>query len=134
MSERVIKRYANRKMYDVAESRYVSLSDLADLIRSGETIRVTDKTGKEDYTSRTLQQIILEQTRESEEVPESTLHEWIRFGGSFLDQNLTDLKGGMEDWVKKQSSRLFEGLNREEFDKLKKKVNELEKRIDRLND
>ncbi|MDG5767021.1 polyhydroxyalkanoate synthesis regulator DNA-binding domain-containing protein [Balneolales bacterium ANBcel1] len=133
MSERIIKRYANRKMYDVAESRYVSLSDLAEMIRAGETIRVTNKTGDEDYTSRILQQIILEQTKESDKATVGTLHEWIRVGGSFLDEQLMEFRSGMEDWLKKQSSRLFPGLNRKEFDHLKKKVDELEKKLDQMS-
>ncbi len=133
MSERVIKRYANRKMYDVVDSRYVSLADLAELIRSGETIRVTNKSGDEDYTSKILQQIILEQTKDSEKASVSTLHEWIRMGGSFLDDSLVELKSGMEEWIKDRTSRLFKGLNREDFNELKVKVNALEKKIEKID-
>ena len=39
---RVIKRYSNRKLYDTHESRYVTLDQLAELIRQGEEIRVMD--------------------------------------------------------------------------------------------
>jgi polyhydroxyalkanoate synthesis repressor PhaR len=88
MEERWIKRYANRKMYDVENSRYVSLGDLAEIIRSGESIRVTDKSGKEDYTAQVLRQVIMEQSKQSDESTVSALHEWIRMGGSFLDQRV----------------------------------------------
>ena len=133
MSERVIKRYANRKMYDVANSRYVSLADIAGMVRAGENIRVTNKSGDTDYTAKVLQQIILEQSKDSEEASVSTLHEWIRMGGSFLDEQLDEFKSGMEHWIQERTSRLFKGLSREDFNKLKKKVKDLEKRVEGLD-
>lgn len=132
MSERLIRRYANRKMYDVESSRYVSLSDLAEMIRAGESIRVTNKNGDKDYTAKVLQQIILDQTRESEKASVSTLHEWVRIGGSYLDQQLDEFKSGMEGWIRDRTARLFKGLNRGDFNNLKKKVNELEKKVNEL--
>ena len=48
---RVIKRYSNRKLYDTHESRYVTLDQLAELIRQGEEIRVMDNTTERDLTS-----------------------------------------------------------------------------------
>lgn len=133
MSERVIKRYANRKMYDVANSRYVSLADIAGMVRAGENIRVTNKNGDTDYTAKVLQQIILEQSKDSEEASVTTLHEWIRMGGSFLDEQLDEFKSGMEHWIQERTSRLFKGLSREDFNKLKKKVKDLEKRVEGLD-
>lgn len=133
MNERWIKRYSNRKLYDVAESRYVSLHDLAIIIREGDSIRVTDKDGGEDYTAQTLRQIILEQSKQADESSVSTLHHWIRQGGSFLDERIEDMRTGMEDWIKDRKAQIRNVLNRDDFDKLKKKVEELEKKIDDLN-
>lgn len=62
---RFVKRYTNRKLYDLRASRYVSLEDLAEAIRSGEVIVVTDAATGEDLTSVTLAQIILERERSS---------------------------------------------------------------------
>ncbi|MEX0681065.1 MAG: polyhydroxyalkanoate synthesis regulator DNA-binding domain-containing protein [Balneolales bacterium] len=132
MKERVIRRYSNRKMYDMANSQYVSLSDLADIIRSGDSIRVTSKNGDTDYTAHILQQIILDQSKESGRVSVSTLHEWVRVGESFLDHQLEELRMGIEYWVKEQASRLFKGLRREDIVTLKKKVINLEKKINQL--
>ena len=39
---RVIKRYSNRKLYDTTDSKYVTLLELADLIRAGEEVQVID--------------------------------------------------------------------------------------------
>ncbi len=133
MEERWIKRYANRKMYDVENSRYVSLGDLAEIIQSGDSIRVTDKSGKEDYTAQVLRQIIMDQSRQSDESTVTALHEWIRVGGSFLDQRWDELRSGMEDWFRDRKSRLLKGLSRDDFEALKKKVDQLEKKVEDLD-
>jgi polyhydroxyalkanoate synthesis repressor PhaR len=60
---RVIKRYANRKLYDTERSRYVTLDELAGLVRAGEDLRIIDNQTKEDLTSVTLAQILLEEEK-----------------------------------------------------------------------
>jgi polyhydroxyalkanoate synthesis repressor PhaR len=132
MEERWIKRYANRKMYDVENSSYVSLGDLAEIIRSGDSIRVTDKSGKEEYTAQVLRQIIMEQSKQSDESSVSVLHEWVRMGGSFLDEQWDELRSGMEGWFKDRKARILKGLSREDFEVLQKKVEELEKKVEEL--
>ncbi len=57
---RVIKRYGNRKLYDVQASEYVSLDQVAALIRSGATVEVVDNVTGEDITAQTLTQIVLD--------------------------------------------------------------------------
>lgn len=59
----MIKRYANRKLYDTRESRYVTLQQLGELIRDGEDIRIIDNQSKEDLTKVTLAQIIYEEEK-----------------------------------------------------------------------
>ncbi len=61
--ERVIKRYTNRKLYDTKQSRYVTLDDIARLIREGEEVHVTDNENGDDLTAVTLAQIILEEEK-----------------------------------------------------------------------
>jgi polyhydroxyalkanoate synthesis repressor PhaR len=64
MSERrTIKRYTNRKLYDKRESRYVTLEEIARLVRAGEDIQVIDNETEEDLTSVTFAQIILEEEK-----------------------------------------------------------------------
>jgi polyhydroxyalkanoate synthesis repressor PhaR len=64
MSEkRIIKRYTNRKLYDKQESRYVTLEEIARLVRRGEDLKVVDNETDDDLTAVTLAQIILEEEK-----------------------------------------------------------------------
>ena len=60
---RVIKRYANRKLYDTRDSKYVTLDRIAELVRNGEEVRVLDNSSKDDLTKVTLAQIIYEEQK-----------------------------------------------------------------------
>lgn len=61
----IIKRYNNRKLYDTHAKRYVTLFDLADMIRRGDDITVLDHKTGEDMTSQIQAQIIFEQERQA---------------------------------------------------------------------
>lgn len=61
--ERIIKRYTNRKLYDTDQSRYVTLEDIAKLIRDNEEVRVIDNETQDDLTAVTFAQIILEEEK-----------------------------------------------------------------------
>ena len=63
---RVIKRYANRKLYDTRASRYVTLPQIAELVRGGEDVQIIDNRTKENLTSITLAQIIYESEKNAE--------------------------------------------------------------------
>jgi polyhydroxyalkanoate synthesis repressor PhaR len=60
----VIKKYANRRLYDTSASRYINLEDLATLVRNGKDVQVVDASTGEDLTRVTLTQIIVEDARE----------------------------------------------------------------------
>ena len=62
-NERIIKRYTNRKLYDKLASRYVTLQEIARLVRNGEEVKVIDNDSGEDLTAVTLAQIILEEEK-----------------------------------------------------------------------
>ena len=55
----LIKKYANRKLYDTRASRYVTLDDIAELVRDGHDIRVVDRDTGSDLTQVILSQIVL---------------------------------------------------------------------------
>ena len=55
-----IKKYANRRLYDITHSGYITLADLAHLVASGKLVRVTDAKTGDDLTAATLLQILLE--------------------------------------------------------------------------
>jgi len=82
---RVVKRYANRKLYDTTTSRYVALDDIAALIRSGEEVEVTDNETGADLTAVTLAQIILEEERRQKSISSlPLLRELVRYGGDAI--------------------------------------------------
>ncbi len=66
MSEvRIIKRYQNRKLYDTLQSRYVTLEEIAKIIRAGNEIQVIDNKLKKDITYTTQIQLLFDQERKA---------------------------------------------------------------------
>jgi len=59
----IIKKYANRRLYDTSTSRYINLEEIATLIRNGKEVRVVDAKTGEDLTRVTLTQIIVEDAK-----------------------------------------------------------------------
>jgi polyhydroxyalkanoate synthesis repressor PhaR len=55
---RHIKRYANRKLYDVTERRYITLDEIGGFIQAGEEVQVTDKTSGNDITEQVLSKVV----------------------------------------------------------------------------
>lgn len=77
--ERLVKRYDNRKLYDVAERRYVTLDELRALVAGGEEVTVLDQKTGEDLSSLTLAQILLEGLRQrTARIPRSLLVQLVR--------------------------------------------------------
>ena len=89
---RVIKRYSNRKLYDTKDSRYVTLLQIAELVRAGEDVQIIDNSTKEDKTDITLALIISEELKAKPRgIPLSTLKALIRQRGEKI---LTQLREG----------------------------------------
>lgn len=83
---RMIKRYPNRKLYDLDRKRYVTLDNIAIMIQEGEDVQVIDHETGEDLTSITLSQIIFEREKKRAGfLPKSILTSLIRTGGGTLD-------------------------------------------------
>jgi polyhydroxyalkanoate synthesis repressor PhaR len=71
---RVIKKYANRKLYDTSAKKYLRLTDIAKLVERGETVQVIDNDTKQDITSVVLSSIILESTKkDTSRLPDTML-------------------------------------------------------------
>jgi len=85
---RMIKRYANRKLYDTEESHYVSLQDIVALVRDGEDVEVVDSRTGEDLTSVTLAQAMTEEEKSSEggALPLDVLKELIKRGSESFNE------------------------------------------------
>ena len=60
----VVKKYANRRLYDTSGSRYINLEDIAALVRNGKDVQVVDASTGEDLTRVTMTQIIVEDARD----------------------------------------------------------------------
>ena len=86
---RVVKRYANRKLYDTQRSRYVTLEQIAEMIRAGEDVKIVDNNSKEDLTAITLAQIIFEEEKKSSFMPLSALRNIIQTGGQSIQNFAT---------------------------------------------
>jgi polyhydroxyalkanoate synthesis regulator phasin len=59
----LIKKYANRKLYDTRTSSYITLEGIADLVRDGHEIKVVDRDSGQDLTQVTLSQIVLSEEK-----------------------------------------------------------------------
>ena len=59
----VIKKYENRRLYDTANSRYINLEEIAQMVRSGTSVQVLDAKSGEDLTRVVLTQIIVEDAK-----------------------------------------------------------------------
>lgn len=89
---RIIKRYSNRKLYDTKDSRYVTLLQIAEMVRNGEDVQIIDNNTKEDLTEVTLAQIVYEEQKtQSRAVPLQTLKELIQ---ARTEKVLSDLREG----------------------------------------
>jgi polyhydroxyalkanoate synthesis repressor PhaR len=94
---RVIKRYANRKLYDTLESRYVTLDQIAEMIRRGEEVKVIDNNSKDDLTSVTLAQIIFEEEKKQRSfLPLGALRNIIQSGGESLHDLVNQISESAE--------------------------------------
>jgi polyhydroxyalkanoate synthesis repressor PhaR len=96
-AERLIKKYPNRRLYDTAESRYITLDEVRQMVLEEVPFKVIDRQSDEDITRNILLQIILEQ--ESDQDPlfsNAHLQDFIRYYSensrqgfsSFMDQSL----------------------------------------------
>lgn len=59
----IIKKYANRKLYDTRTSSYITLEGIAELVRDGHEIKVVDRETGQDLTQVTLSQIVLSEEK-----------------------------------------------------------------------
>jgi polyhydroxyalkanoate synthesis repressor PhaR len=104
--ERLIKKYANRRLYDASISKHVTLEDIRDLIVKGEKIRVVeDKTG-EDITRLILLQVIAEQEQFGKPILTTQLLESIirYYGGPMQDFMTRYLEQSVAGFMRQQES------------------------------
>src|SRR5215472_1528621 len=93
---RLIKRYGNRKLYDVAASRYVTLDGIRALVQEGKDVRVVDNDSGEDLTRLTLAQIIYEAEKRTNGGAGGLSLPLLRRLVQFGDEAVRDLRRGVE--------------------------------------
>ncbi|MBM5810949.1 MAG: polyhydroxyalkanoate synthesis repressor PhaR [Gammaproteobacteria bacterium] len=106
IKERLIKKYANRRLYDASISKHVTLEDIRDLIVRGEKIRVIeDKTG-EDITRLILLQVIAEQEQFGRPILSTALLEGIirYYGGPMQDFMSRYLEQSVSAFMRQQET------------------------------
>ncbi|MCA8900936.1 MAG: polyhydroxyalkanoate synthesis repressor PhaR [Hyphomonas sp.] len=105
----IIKKYANRRLYDTSTSCYVTLDHLSDLVREGRDFEVRDAKTGEDLTRQVLTQIIFEQeTKGQGALPLNFLRQLIGFYGggaqtflpAFLDVSMNSFAEAQKEWRK----------------------------------
>ncbi len=95
---RLIKKYANRRLYDTQTSAYINLEELAAIVRHGEEVQVIGVSDGVDLTKEVLLQVVLEQLQGADLLSVSMLHRMIRSSGNDPWQQLLrkQLGAGME--------------------------------------
>ena len=114
-----IKKYANRRLYNTGTSTYVTLEDLATMVKDGENFVVYDAKTGEDITRSVLAQIIFEQENKEGQslLPITFLRQLIRFYGDsmqmlvprYLEQSMQSFTG-QQDKFREQMAQAFGGV------------------------
>jgi len=105
-----IKKYANRKLYDVTTKQYVTMDEIAELVRAGEDVRITDNTSGEDITQEVVSQLVGRVfDGQARKLPPAVLMQLLRRGS-----------GGILDYTRKYLSFWQNALNfaEDELDKV----------------
>lgn len=83
----VLKKYANRRLYDTEKRAFVSLGQVAELVKQGREIEISDDKTGEDVTAFILTQVVLEEVKKKTLLlPVSLLSLLIRYGDSVLSE------------------------------------------------
>ena len=108
-----IKKYANRRLYNTGTSTYVTLEDLASMVKDGEDFLVYDAKTGDDITRQVLAQIIFEQENKAGQnlLPTTFLRQLIRFYGDsmqmvvpkYLEQSIDSLTRDQEKFRKQMT-------------------------------
>lgn len=135
----IIKKYANRRLYDTSSSSYVTLEHLSELVRQGKDFVVQDAKSGEDLTRTVLTQIIFEQENKGgNALPLNFLRQVIRFYGdsvstalpTYLDMAMNNFTKNQERWrdlvsngVATNPMALFEEQARRNFEMFERGMN-----------
>lgn len=146
----LIKKYANRKLYDTQTSRYVTLDDLAGLVRDGHEIRVVDRDTGNDLTQVILSQIVLHEEKRGParlvDAGADALHDrgqalldyvrkTLNVPGDLVNQmerRRMDLEGMIDEAIERALRRL-RIPSRHDIDTLNARIDRLAAQLEKLN-
>lgn len=102
--ERLIKKYANRRLYDASQSRHITLDDIRNLVVAGVQVKVVEDKTNEDITRLILLQVIADQEQFGRPILSTPLLEaLIRFYGNSLQSFLSAyLEKSVETFMRQQ--------------------------------
>ena len=110
-TERLIKKYPNRRLYDTARSKYITISDVRDMVLSGVRFKVIDSNTKENITRQILMQIIIEEEAAGKPLfSADMLSQLIRFYGGTMQ--------GMFTRYLEESFKIFSHQQQESGDRI----------------
>jgi polyhydroxyalkanoate synthesis repressor PhaR len=142
----LIKKYANRKLYDTRTSRYITLEGISRLVREGHDIEVLDRDTGRDLTPLVLSQIVMGEEKrggddDGREVVQDrgqALIEYVRktltAPAALVSSEVGRRRSEFEDLVEMAVARALEKLSipsRRDIDALNARVDELERRLER---
>ena len=117
MSERIIKKYPNRRLYDTEVSRYITLADVRELVMSCTPFRVLDSANDGDITRAILLQIMLEEETGGEPLfSAAMLAQIIRFYGGTLHGLFAHYLENALDLFAKQQTQMAETWGENPFE------------------
>ena len=104
---RIVKKYSNRRLYDTDDSQYITLDELAELVRDGSDVFIQDAKTGADLTQATLAQVILESRGGGRLLPVPLLVQMIRMG----DDALAEFLGRYMSWAMELYLHAKQGSN-----------------------
>lgn len=142
---KLIKRYTNRKLYDTERSCYVTLDEIAEMVREGDEVQIIDNRTGDDLTTVTLAQIVYEEEKKDRRVlPLQTLRMIIQQPGEFLQRlskPVTDFRDNTQQQVERLKTRAQAQQEelvtpvRDFVENVQRTVDEMQERLDqRLKD
>jgi polyhydroxyalkanoate synthesis repressor PhaR len=112
-SERLIKKYPNRRLYDTTDSRYITLDDAKQMVIDGVPFKVVDQKTGEDLTRSILLQIIMEQEGQGETLfTNDVLSEFIRNYGANSRENFSSFLQASMRMFNEQQAQLVQHMDR----------------------
>jgi polyhydroxyalkanoate synthesis repressor PhaR len=129
---KVIKKYKNRKLYDMDESRYITLNEIKEIMKRGEEVQVIDGTTGEDITSVILTQIIHSEEKKERFLPQEGLKWLLKYGGDALGEvisNIQNIRKEAENRIKRFVRKSKESPSEEIKKFLVEAVSEIEENL-----